>query len=218
MAEIDGEQYAARKLGCEISADPLNPLDPIKKVCKSHHPDEDLSILDRAYRRAVIQHSAQRRKSGEPYIIHPLAVSQILADLGLGPIVVAAGLLHDTVEDTSATIGEIECVFSPGVAVLVNDLTDVSCPTDGNRVARKQKDLLHTAAAQPRAKTVKLMDLVHNSVSIVRHDRGFAAVFPDEMAKMLGVLQDASDPNAWELAQRVDVRARFRMHATRNLP
>ena len=58
MAEIDGEQYAARKLGCEISADPLNPLDPIKKVCKSHHPDEDLSILDRAYRRAVIQHSA----------------------------------------------------------------------------------------------------------------------------------------------------------------
>ena len=85
MAEIDGEQYAARKLGCEISADPLNPLDPIKKVCKSHHPDEDLSILDRAYRRAVIQHSAQRRKSGEPYIIHPLAVSQILADLGIGP-------------------------------------------------------------------------------------------------------------------------------------
>lgn len=84
MAEIDGEQYAARKLGCEISADPLNPLDPIKKVCKSHHPDEDLSILDRAYRRAVIQHSAQRRKSGEPYIIHPLAVSQILADLGMG--------------------------------------------------------------------------------------------------------------------------------------
>lgn len=81
MAEIDGEQYAARKLGCEISADPLNPLEPIKKVCKSHHPDEDLSILDRAYRRAVIQHSAQRRKSGEPYIIHPLAVSQILADL-----------------------------------------------------------------------------------------------------------------------------------------
>ena len=107
MAEIDGEQYAARKLGCEISADSLNPLDPIKKVCKSHHPDEDLSILDRAYRRAVIQHSAQRRKSGEPYIIHPLAVSQILADLGMGPIVVAAGLLHDTVEDTGLYVGSM---------------------------------------------------------------------------------------------------------------
>ena len=109
--------------------------------------------------------------------------------------------------------------MAPVVAVLVNDLTDVSCTTDGNRVARKQKDLLHTAAVGiPRAKTVKLMDLVHNSVSIVRHDRGFAAVFLDEMAKMLDVLQDASDPNAWELAQRVYVRARFRMHATRNLP
>ena len=75
MSEIDGEQYAARKLGCEISADPLNPLEPIKQVCKAHHPGEDLSILDRAYQRAVIQHSVQRRKSGEPYIIHPLAVS-----------------------------------------------------------------------------------------------------------------------------------------------
>ena len=111
MAEIDGEQYAARKLGCEISADPLNPLEPIKKVCKSHHPGEDLSILDRAYRRAVIQHSAQRRKSGEPYIIHPLAVSQILADLGMGPIVVAAGLLHDTVEDTDYMLDQCRAEF-----------------------------------------------------------------------------------------------------------
>ena len=104
MSENDGEQYAARKLGCEISADPLNPLEPIKKVCAAHHPGEDLSILDRAYRRAVIQHSAQRRKSGEPYIIHPLAVSQILADLGMGPVVVAAGLLHDTVDRKSTRL------------------------------------------------------------------------------------------------------------------
>lgn len=107
-------------MGCEISADPLNPLDPIKKVCKSHHPDEDLSILDRAYRRAVIQHSAQRRKSGEPYIIHPLAVSQILADLGMGPIVVAAGLLHDTVEDTDYTLDQCRAEFGDTVAGLVD--------------------------------------------------------------------------------------------------
>ena len=172
----------------------------------------------RARQFATVAHQTQTRKySGRPYIEHPLAVARMVARFDHDEDMVIAALLHDTVEDTSATIGEIECVFGPGVAVLINDLTDVSCPTDGNRVARKQKDLLHTAAAQPRAKTVKLMDLVHNSVSIVRHDRGFAAVFLDEMAKMLGVLQDASDPNAWELAQRVDVRARFRMHATRNL-
>ncbi len=72
-------------------------------------------------------------------------------------------------------------------------------------------DLLHTAAAQPRAKTIKLMDLVHNSVSIIRNDKGFARVFLDEMNKMLDVLQDASDSRAWVLAQRVYVRARFRV-------
>lgn len=136
MAEIDGEQYAARKLGCEISADPLNPLDPIKKVCKSHHPDEDLSILDRAYRRAVIQHSAQRRKSGEPYIIHPLAVSQILADLGMGPIVVAAGLLHDTVEDTDYTLDQCRAEFGDTVAGLVDGVTKLSQLEVGDSACR----------------------------------------------------------------------------------
>ena len=89
MANDEAEHNAARMLGCEISDDPLNPLLPIMQACRNHHPDEDLSILERAYRRAVIQHSSQRRKSGEPYIIHPLAVAQILADLGMGPLVVA---------------------------------------------------------------------------------------------------------------------------------
>ena len=84
MANDEAEHNAARMLGCEISDDPLNPLLPIMQACRNHHPDEDLSILERAYRRAVIQHSSQRRKSGEPYIIHPLAVAQILADLGMG--------------------------------------------------------------------------------------------------------------------------------------
>ena len=106
MANDEAEHNAARMLGCEISDDPLNPLLPIMQACRNHHPDEDLSILERAYRRAVIQHSSQRRKSGEPYIIHPLAVAQILADLGMGPLVVAAGLLHDTVEDTDYTLDE----------------------------------------------------------------------------------------------------------------
>ena len=173
----------------------------------------------RAREFATVAHQTQTRKyNGRPYIEHPLAVARMVARFDHDEDMIIAALLHDTVEDTSVTIGDIECAFGTGVAALVSDLTDVSRPADGNRVTRKQKDLLHTAAAQPRAKTVKLMDLVHNSVSIVRHDRGFAAVFLDEMAKMLDVLQDASDPNAWELAQRVYVRARFRMYATRNLP
>ena len=164
MAEIDGEQYAARKLGCEISADPLNPLDPIKKVCESHRPDEDLSILDRAYRRAVIQHSAQRRKSGEPYIIHPLAVSQILADLGMGPIVVAAGLLHDTVEDTDYTVDQCRAEFGDTVAGLVDGVTKLSQLEVGDSAqAETIRKLVVAMSRDVRTLVVKLADRVHNA-------------------------------------------------------
>lgn len=164
MSEIDGEQYAARKLGCEISADPLNPLEPIKQVCKAHHPGEDLSILDRAYQRAVIQHSVQRRKSGEPYIIHPLAVSQILADLGMGPIVVAAGLLHDTVEDTDYTLDQCRAEFSDTVAGLVDGVTKLSQLEVGDSAqAETIRKLVVAMSRDVRTLVVKLADRVHNA-------------------------------------------------------
>lgn len=164
MSEIDGEQYAARKLGCEISADPLNPLEPIKQVCKAHHPGEDLSILDRAYRRAVIQHSAQRRKSGEPYIIHPLAVSQILVDLGMGPIVVAAGLLHDTVEDTDYTLDQCRAEFGDTVAGLVDGVTKLSQLEVGDSAqAETIRKLVVAMSRDVRTLVVKLADRVHNA-------------------------------------------------------
>ncbi|MBT1170282.1 MULTISPECIES: bifunctional (p)ppGpp synthetase/guanosine-3',5'-bis(diphosphate) 3'-pyrophosphohydrolase [Bifidobacterium] len=164
MSEIDGEQYAARKLGCEISADPINPLEPIKKVCEAHHPGEDLSILDRAYRRAVIQHSAQRRKSGEPYIIHPLAVSQILADLGMGPVVVAAGLLHDTVEDTDYTLDQCRAEFGDTVAGLVDGVTKLSQLEVGDSAqAETIRKLVVAMSRDVRTLVVKLADRVHNA-------------------------------------------------------
>lgn len=164
MSEIDGEQYAARKLGCEISADPLNPLEPIKQVCKAHHPGEDLSILDRAYQRAVIQHSVQRRKSGEPYIIHPLAVSQILADLGMGPIVVAAGLLHDTVEDTGYTLDQCRAEFGDTVAGLVDGVTKLSQLEVGDSAqAETIRKLVVAMSRDVRTLVVKLADRVHNA-------------------------------------------------------
>lgn len=164
MSEIDGEQYAARKLGCEISADPLNPLEPIKQVCKAHHPGEDLSILDRAYQRAVIQHSVQRRKSGEPYIIHPLAVSQILADLGMGPIVVAAGLLHDTVEDTDYTLDQCRAEFGDTVAGLVDGVTKLSQLEVGDSTqAETIRKLVVAMSRDVRTLVVKLADRVHNA-------------------------------------------------------
>ena len=164
MSEIDGEQYAARKLGCEISADPLNPLEPIKQVCKAHHPGEDLSILDRAYQRAVIQHSVQRRKSGEPYIIHPLAVSQILAYLGMCPIVVAAGFLHDTVEDTDYTLDQCRAEFGDTVAGLVDGVTKLSQLEVGDSAqAETIRKLVVAMSRDVRTLVVKLADRVHNA-------------------------------------------------------
>ena len=164
MANDEAEHNAARMLGCEISDDPLNPLLPIMQACRNHHPDEDLSILERAYRRAVIQHSSQRRKSGEPYIIHPLAVAQILADLGMGPLVVAAGLLHDTVEDTDYTLDECRAEFGYTVTGLVDGVTKLSKMEYGDSAqAETIRKMVVAMSRDVRVLVVKLSDRVHNA-------------------------------------------------------
>ena len=164
MANDEAEHNAARMLGCEISDDPLNPLLPIMQACRNHHPDEDLSILERAYRRAVIPHSSQRRKSGEPYIIHPLAVAQILADLGMGPLVVAAGLLHDTVEDTDYTLDECRAEFGDTVTGLVDGVTKLSKMEYGDSAqAETIRKMVVAMSRDVRVLVVKLSDRVHNA-------------------------------------------------------
>ena len=164
MANDEAEHNAARMLGCEISDDPLNPLLPIMQACRNHHPDEDLGILERAYRRAVIQHSSQRRKSGEPYIIHPLAVAQILADLGMGPLVVAAGLLHDTVEDTDYTLDECRAEFGDTVTGLVDGVTKLSKMKYGDSAqAETIRKMVVAMSRDVRVLVVKLSDRVHNA-------------------------------------------------------
>ena len=164
MANDEAEHNAARMLGCEISDDPLKPLLPIMQACRNHHPDEDLSILERAYRRAVIQHSSQRRKSGEPYIIHPLAVAQILADLGMGPLVVAAGLLHDTVEDTDYTLDECRAEFGDTVTGLVDGVTKLSKMEYGDSAqAETIRKMVVAMSRDVRVLVVKLSDRVHNA-------------------------------------------------------
>ena len=165
---IDGEdsirEYSAYALGCEISEDPSDPLLPIWQVCKSHYPDEDLSVLHRAYERAVRQHTGQRRKSGEPYIIHPLAVSQILADLGMGPKVVAAGLLHDTVEDTDYTLDECREEFGDTIAGLVDGVTKLTKLEYGDLAqAETIRKMIIAMSRDVRVLVVKLADRVHNA-------------------------------------------------------
>lgn len=164
MAEMEDEVNSAHMLGCEISSNLLDPLDPIMRMCEHHHPGEDMSILERAYRRAVHQHSTQRRKSGEPYIIHPLAVAQILADLGMGPIVVAAGLLHDTVEDTDYTLNQCRAEFGDTVTGLVDGVTKLSKMEYGDSAqAETIRKMVVAMSRDVRVLVVKLADRVHNA-------------------------------------------------------
>ena len=164
VSDVDDGYFSARTLGCEISGNPLDPLEPIMNACKAHHPDEDMDILNRAYRRAVRQHSPQRRKSGEPYIIHPLAVAQILADLGMGPLVVAAVLLHDTVEDTDYTLEECRAEFGDTVTGLVDGVTKLSKMEYGDSAqAETIRKMVVAMSRDVRVLVVKLADRVHNA-------------------------------------------------------
>ncbi|NEG70150.1 RelA/SpoT family protein [Bifidobacterium choloepi] len=164
MTAQQDEMQPAHMLGCEISENALDPLLPILKTCQAHNPDDDMSILQRAYRRAVRQHSTQRRKSGEPYIIHPLAVAQILADLGMGPIVVAAGLLHDTVEDTDYTLEECRAEFGDTVTGLVDGVTKLTKMDYGDSAqAETIRKMVIATSRDVRVLVVKLADRVHNA-------------------------------------------------------
>ena len=164
MAHAEHEMQPANILGCEISENPLDPLLPILSICRQHHPDEDMEILSRAYARAVRQHSSQRRKSGEPYIIHPIAVAQILADLGMGLLVVAAGLLHDTVEDTDYTLDECRAEFGDTVTGLVDGVTKLTKMDYGDSAqAETIRKMVVAMSRDVRVLVVKLADRVHNA-------------------------------------------------------
>ena len=164
MGENQDDIKGANMLGCEISEDMRDPLCPILRMCRWHHPDENMEILHKAYARAVKQHTGQRRKSGEPYIIHPLAVAQILADLGMGPIVVAAGLLHDTVEDTDYTLEECRADFGDTVAGLVDGVTKISNMEYGESAqAETIRKMVVAMSRDVRVLVVKLADRLHNA-------------------------------------------------------
>ena len=131
-----------------------------------------------------------RKYTQKPYEIHLKAVAELVATVSDDPEMLAAAWLHDTVEDTPATLEDIEAKFGGGVAALVAELTDVSKPGDGNRSVRKAIDREHTARASARAKTVKLADLIDNCRDICRGDPGFARVYVVEMAALLEVLSE----------------------------
>lgn len=130
----------------------------------------------------------KRKYTGEPYWVHPIAVMEMVREFGGTEDMLIAAVCHDVVEDTPVTITEIEEHFGSTVAALVDDLTDISQPEDGNRATRKAMDRAHTAGASPQAQTIKLCDLIDNTSSIVEHDENFARVYLQEKSELLKVL------------------------------
>lgn len=139
--------------------------DLITRVYK-YHPSDDISLIEKAYRLASDAHKDQARKSGEPYIIHPLCVSIILADLEMDKETIAAGLLHDVVEDTLFTAEEIEGEFGSDVYTLVDGVTKLGrLQYDGDKIevqAENLRKMFLAMAKDIRVIIIKLADRLHN--------------------------------------------------------
>ncbi|MEY4559361.1 MAG: hypothetical protein RLZ82_376, partial [Actinomycetota bacterium] len=139
-------------------------LGEILRVAKLNHPKADLSIIERAFTTAEEAHREQKRRSGEPYITHPLAVTQILAELGIGPITLAASLLHDTVEDTDYSLEMLTKDFGPEVAMLVDGVTKLDKVKFGDHAqAETVRKMVVAMSKDIRVLVIKLADRLHNA-------------------------------------------------------
>ena len=161
------------------------------------------NIVERARVFATAAHAAvgqTRKYTGEPYVVHPIEVSELVASVGGTEAMVAAALLHDVLEDTEVTVDVLEEQFGSEVADLVLWLTDISKPEDGNRSTRKALDRQHSAAAPAAAQTIKVADLISNTKTIVEFDPGFAKTYLAEKRLLLDVLTRA-DPTLLAMAR-----------------
>ncbi|RWB08829.1 MAG: HD domain-containing protein [Mesorhizobium sp.] len=153
-----------------------------------------MSIVNQASYFAAGAHAAvgQKRKyTGEDYIHHPARVVALVRPVARKlTTMTAAAWLHDVVEDTKVTIEQIEQHFGEEVAALVEQLTDPSVPSDGNRASRRAIDREHTSRASPEAKTIKLADVIDNASSIMLADASFAKVYMTEKRELLKVLTE----------------------------
>ncbi|WP_441250003.1 RelA/SpoT family protein [Kitasatospora sp. McL0602] len=144
-------------------------IEPIVQAHRRHHPQADLALLGRAYRTAEASHRGQLRKSGEPFITHPLAVTMILAQLGAGTTTLVASLLHDTVEDTEMTLDQVGEEYGPEVAYLVDGVTKLEKVDFGAAAeAETFRKMLVATGDDVRVMVIKLADRLHN-MRTIRH-------------------------------------------------
>ena len=143
----------------------VNPvLEPLFRTIHSNHPKADLRDIERAYEVAERYHRGQKRKSGDPFITHPLAVATILAELGMTPPTLVAALLHDTIEDTDYTLDKLEVDFGPEIAALVDGVTKLDKVKYGDVAqAETVRKMVIAMARDIRVLLIKLADRLHNA-------------------------------------------------------
>mgnify|MGYP001067357688 FL=1 len=172
-------------------------VEQLVRTVRTHHPKGDSAIIERAYQVAAKAHATQKRQSGEPYITHPLAVAQILADLGLGPRAIAAALLHDTVEDTDYRLDQLTADFGDEVAMLVDGVTKLDKVKYGDAAqAETVRKMIVAMSKDIRVLLIKLADRLHNA-------RTWGFVPPEKAAKKATETLEIYAP----LAHRLGIQA-----------
>lgn len=172
------------------------------------------NLLRRAEAFAEAAHATQKQRyTNEPYIVHCRAVAETLMRFDMPLKVIAAGFLHDTVEDTDVTLDDIEREFGPRARLYVSEVTDVEARA-GNRATRKAMDRARLAAASSGGQNIKCADLISNTRSIARYDPKFAKTYLAEKEAVLRVLTKAH-PDLLALAWSVlrDGQAMLVQHA-----
>jgi GTP diphosphokinase / guanosine-3',5'-bis(diphosphate) 3'-diphosphatase len=149
------------RLGRSPQGNPV--LEPLFRIVRTTHPKADLALIEKAYRTAEKWHRGQSRKSGDPFITHPVAVSTILAELGMTPPTLCAALLHDTVEDTAYTLEELRNDFGDEIAMLVDGVTKLDKVKYGEYAqAETIRKMVIAMAKDIRVLVIKLADRLHN--------------------------------------------------------
>ena len=161
VAEGGGIRSRISRLAPQRASNP--ELEPLGKVVRKYHPKADLRLVERAYETAKYLHRDQQRRSGDPYITHPLAVATILAELGMTTPTLAAALLHDTVEDTGYSLDALREDFGDEVAQLVDGVTKLDKVQYGqSSAAETVRKMVVAMARDIRVLVIKLADRLHN--------------------------------------------------------
>jgi (p)ppGpp synthase/HD superfamily hydrolase len=170
----------------------------IRRMCKQSKLDKAKAFVDKYHRGQTLKYT------NLPYSNHLYEVYELLYKIKAEEDVQIGGLLHDLLEDTSATEECIEKEFGKLVLSLVKEVTDVSRPEDGNRKIRKTLDLNHIALASKEGKTIKLADMISNSKSILQHDPSFARLYLREMESLLSVVKEGDSQLYWEASRIIN--------------